>query len=221
MIKNIFIFIASTLIAGTVVVLSYLLIIPKKIQILKPFSPETFFSIENAPSQSITGEVASISGNIAWKSRTANFAVPIDSAIKLQQGEEIEAQNNGKANITFPNTVEITVFSNTQINFIQSLRANFVIEQKQGIVEYKKIGDIPISIRALDILINIEKGTCNISLDNDTSDIIIRVSSGSATAAFNNTSNNTSIITINEGKQYLINNNTKIGKIKLIPRTII
>jgi hypothetical protein len=44
----------------------------------------------------------------------------------------------------------------------------------------KKV-NIPVSVRALDLLINVEKGTCTISVDKDTSDIIVTVNSGSVT----------------------------------------
>ena len=78
----------------------------------------------------------------------------------------------------FPQAVTITASSNTQINFIQTLPANFVVEQKKGLSMYDKSGDIPVSVRALDLLINIEKGTCTISVDKDTSDIIVTANPG-------------------------------------------
>jgi len=214
MIKNIFLFIISILIGVTAVISGYLWVAPRDSQILKPFFPKTLFSIENAPSKSLSGKLASLSGNVSWQSRTANYATLITSSVKLQQGEEINVQNNGKAVMDFPQVATITASSNTQINFIQTLPANFVVEQKQGLSVYDKNGDIPVSVRALDLLINIEKGTCTVSVDKDTSDIIVTVNSGSVAVAFNDTGNNTNILTINQGKEYLFNNDTKLGKIK-------
>lgn len=214
MMKNISLLIISILIGITTITISYLWIAPRNSQILKPFFPKTLFSVENAPSQSLSGKTTSLSGNVSWQSRTARFATLINSPIKLQQGEEIDTQNNGNATIDFPKIGTITIFPNTQVNFIQTLPANFVIEQKQGLSEYYKNGNIPISIRSLDLLINLEKGSIIVSVDKNTSDITVTVNSGSVTVAFNDTNNNTNILNINEREKYSFNNNSKLGKIK-------
>lgn len=207
-------FIFSILVGGIIIVVGYLWGAPRDSQILKPFFPRTLFSIENAPSQSLFGKVVSVSGNVSWQSRTASFATLIKSWVKLQQGEEINVQNNGKATIDFPQVVKVTVLANTQLNFIQTLPANFVVKQAQGQSIYDKNGAIPLSVRALDLLVNVEAGVCSISVDKDTKDIIVAVNSGSAMIAFSDTDNNTNILTINKGKQYLFNNDTKLGKIR-------
>ena len=214
MVKKIILFTFSIAISTILVIFGYLWESPRDSQLLKPFFPKTLFSIENAPDQSLIGEVASVSGNIAWQSRTANYATLISSPVKLQQGEEIDAQNNGNAVISFPGVGEITVFPNTQINFIQTLPANVVVEQKQGLSIYDKNGNIPISIRALDLLINPTEGTCTVSVDKDSTEIIVTVDSGSATLAFNNINNVTNILTVKKGYEYVFNNNTKVGRLK-------
>ena len=211
---KIFLFIFSILIGSTIVITGYFWDAPRDSQILKPFFPKTLFSIENAPSQSLVGKVASISGNVAWQSRIASFATLINSPVKLQQGEKINTQSNGKAVINFPQVVTITASANTQLNFIQTLPANFVVDQAQGLSIYNKNGDIPLSVRALDLLVNIKTGTCSVLVDKDTSNIVVSVSTGLAMIAFNDTNNSTNILTINKGEEYLFNNNTKLGKIK-------
>jgi uncharacterized membrane protein YkgB len=214
MIKNIIIFILSIIIGLILIIIGYFSFFSKDSQLIKPFLPKTMFSIENAPSQTLTGEVASISGNVSWLSRTANYAILINSAQKLQQGEEINTQNNGEAILNFSKVVNITVLPNTQVSFIQTLPANFVVEQKQGLATYEKNGEIPVSIRTLDLLINIEKGSCQVLVNKDTSDITVSVITGSVTVAFNDTNINTNIQTISEGKKYQFNNDTKNGIIR-------
>jgi hypothetical protein len=211
---KIFLFIFSILIGSVVVITGYFWDAPRDSQILKPFFPKTLFSIENAPSKSLSGSVASVSGNVAWQSRIASFATLINSPVKLQQGEKINTQSNGKAVINFSQVATITVSANTQLNFIQTLPANFVVDQAQGLSIYDKNGDIPLSVRALDLLINVKTGTCSVLVDKDTSNIVVSVSTGSAMIAFNDTNNNTNILTVNKGEEYLFNNNTKLGKIK-------
>ena len=203
MFKNIFLFLLSFLLTFIIVVLAFLWDAPRNSEILKPFFPKTLFSIENSPKDSLTGEVSSISGSVAWQSRSSNYATLIDSNIKLQQGEEVLTHDNGKSVVTFPEVGTFTLFPNTQLSFIQTLPVNFVIEEDQGLATYDKTSDKKLSVRALDLLININSGTTTISVDKDTTDIIVSVNSGSASAAFNDTDNQTNIITLEEGKKFL------------------
>jgi len=111
---------------------------------LKPFFPKTLFSIENAPSQTLSGKIASMSGSVAWQLRTADYATLINSPVKLNNKEkQFPLMKTEKRLSIFPQS-EHDVFPNTQVNFIQTLPANFVIEQKQGISTYTKNGNIPV-----------------------------------------------------------------------------
>jgi len=212
--KKLFLFIISIAIGTAIVTFGYLWDVPRNSQLLKPFFPKTLFSIADAPGQSLSGEIASMSGNVGWQSRTADYATLINSPVKVQQGEAISTYQNGETTVNFPGIGNMTLSPNTQVNFIQTLPANFVVEQKQGISAYIKNGNIPISVRALDLLINFEEGNYAVSVDKDSTNIIVTVNSGSIIVAFNDTNNNTNIVTVKEGEQYLFNNNTKLGRIK-------
>lgn len=214
MFKKIFIFLISFLLTFITVILAYLWDAPRNSDIIKPFFPKTLFSIENSPKDSLTGEVSSISGNVAWQSRSSNYATLINSNIKLQQGEEVITHDNGKSVISFSKVGTFTLFPNTQLSFIQTLPVNFVIEQDQGLATYDKTSDTKLSVRSLDLLININSGTSTISVDKDSADIQVSVNSGSVSAAFNDTNNQTNIIIVEEGKKFIFNNNTKTGRIR-------
>jgi len=210
--KKIILLLISILIGIVAVVFGYLWDAPRNGQLLRPFFPKTQFSIENAPSQSLLGEVSSASGNVSVQSRADNnFMAVTKFPVKLQQGDEVFTLGNGKATINFQTIGDISLSPNTLINIVQTLSENFVVEQKQGIATYAKTGIIPVSVRSLDLLINIDEGDSTVSVDKDSSNIIIAVNSGSITVAFNDTDNNTNILTISEGKKYLFNNNTKSG----------
>jgi hypothetical protein len=213
MLKTFALFIFSLIMGTIIAVFCYFWLSPKESQIIKPFLPKTLFSIENAPSQSITGIVESFSGNVAWQSRSANYATLINSPVKLQQGDEINVQDNGQAITSFPNIVKISISPNTQVNFIQTLKVNFVAEEKQGNAFYEKTGSIPVSIRAFDLLINLKNGAFSISVDKESAMVVINVGSGSATAAYIDTDNNTQILTIKEKQKYQFNNDTKLGRV--------
>lgn len=180
---------------------------------VKPILAKTVFSLEKAPVNSITGKIASLSGSVAWQSRVSPKAILINSPQKLQQGEELETRYNGQAAINFPKAATITASADTQLNFVQTLPANFVVQQKTGSAVFEKKGDIPVSIIALNLLINIDSGKSEIYVDPENSQIIISVEEGSATAAFNDTQNTTNILTIDEGSEYVFDNDAKLGEI--------
>jgi hypothetical protein len=210
MLKNIFLFIISVTIGAIITITVYLRVFQSKTEFIKPFSSKTLFSLQNAPTQSVVGNIASVSGSVVWQSRTSPTPVPINSSQKLQQGEEIETRGNGKAILEFANVGIITVSPNTQINIIQTLPLNFVVQQKKGTAEYAKTGDIPMSIRGLDLLININSGKSTISVDQENSQIVLSVETGSAIVAFNDTENLTNILTVPSGSEYIFNNDTKL-----------
>lgn len=185
---------------------------PNKTELISPFLSETMFSRENAPANSIIGNVASVSGSVAWQSRTSTSTVPINSRKTLQQGEEIQT-HKGQAIIKFTKAGIITIFPDTQINFAQTLPANFVAEQKKGSATYEKNGDIPMSIIAMDLLVNLNSGRSTISVDEENSQIVLKVDKGSATVAFNDTENLTNILTISSGNEYVFDNDAKVGEI--------
>lgn len=213
MLKNIFLFIVSLIIGGLVSIAVGQLIAPTKTELLKPFLSETIFSLEQAPAKSIVGNIASVSGSVAWQSRTSHSAVPINSLKSLQQGEEIETHGDGEIIVNFAKAVIITISPDTQINFVQTLPDNMVVQQKSGSAEYTKNGDIPISIRSMDLLINLNSGKSTISVDQENSQVVISVETGSATVAYNDTENLTNILTIGKGSEYIFDNETKLGEV--------
>ena len=214
MIKNIFLLIISIVLGILIIVLGFLWISPRNSQVLKIILPQSLFSLENAPTDSLVGEVASMSGKVAWQSRIAPVAILINSPIKLQQGEEVDTYEDGNATLNFPQFAVITASSNTQIGFIQTLPEDFVVEQKQGLADYNKTGKNPVSIVALDLLINIDSGESTILVDNGNQNVTVTVNTGSVTVAFDNNENNTNVLSVKSGNEYIFNDNTKMGIVK-------
>lgn len=211
MIKNILLLVTS-LVAGTmIIVLGFLWISPRDTQILKILLPKTFFSLEDAPTNSLVGEIASLSGKVAWQSRIAPVSILINSPVKLHQGEEVDTYEDGNVLMNFTKVGTIAASFNSQINFIQTLPEDFVVEQKQGIASFDKSGENPVSVIALNLLININSGESEIFVDKDTSRITVTVKTGSVTAAFNDNGNNTNVVSIKSGYEYFFDDNTKTG----------
>jgi hypothetical protein len=182
--------------------------------VLKIILPQSLFSLEKAPADSLIGEIASISGKVAWQSRIAPVSILINAPLKLQQGEEVDTYSDGNATINFPKIATMSASFNTQLSFIQTLPENFVVWQKQGLADYNKNGEVQISVVALDLLINLDLGQCSILVDKDTAKVTVSVKTGLATVAFNDSDNNTNVVSLKTGDQYVFDDNTKTGVVR-------
>lgn len=174
------------------------------------------FSIDNPPSDSLKGKISSLSGTVSFQPRSKDYATLINAPVEILQGEDLNTGGNGSATVIFDRIGEISLLENTQISFIQTLPQNFVISQKQGTATFQKTGNIPFSVRGLDLLINLESGKVSVNVDSDNSIITVDVLEGSVSAAFNDTDNLSNVITIESPRRYIFNNNTKKGRISYL-----
>lgn len=212
MFKNTILFLIFLSLSSLAIVLGYLWAVPRTNFLPKPYYPKTSFSITNAPSSSKRGKVIPVGGTAQFLPRTSDFAKSISSPTTIVQGEEVDTLGNEKASVVFDKIVTVNLLPSTQVSLIQTLPVNFVFEQKQGNAVYIRAGNIPISVRALDLLINIESGKSNVYVDPDSSTIEVNVEAGEARLAFNDTDNQTQIVSLKTGEKYSFNNNTKSGK---------
>lgn len=197
------------IIGFAVTTLTYLFATGQKIQVVSPL-PSTEFSLDKAPSQSLIGNIKSLSGDVLWQSRVANNSSVITKPQEIQQGEGFETGTNGQLILEFPNIVMLNISNSSKINIVQTLKTNIVISQDKGKVVYAKQNiNIPVSIRALDLLININSGEVSINVDKDKSLVNILVKKGSTAIAYKDLSNNSNVVALVQGKNITFNNNTK------------
>ncbi len=209
-VKYLLLFILSIGLGFAILLLGYIYFYNQPVTLQNPLLPVTHFSLENAPSDSLKGKISSLSGNVAWESRTSAIANLISEPITIWQGEEVITQGNGNADVVFPNGINLHMFSSSDLSIIQTLPADIVFEQNQGTIEYQNFqGKLPLSINALDLLLNVNKGSVKILVDKDNSVVNVFVSSGSATAAFTDTDNNPKVQKIDKGSKATFDNNAK------------
>ncbi len=182
-----------------------------KVNVNKIVSPliTSELSLFNAPSDSLTGKITGLSGTILWTARDNNQQL-ITKPQNIQQGEEVETGTNSSLKMAFNNIVFISISANSKLSIIQTLPANLVFNQLFGKLEYEKLNSsIPVSVRALDLLININDGESEISVDKNDSTIKISIKTGDVTIAFTDTNNKTIIQNIKSGEDLIFNNNSK------------
>lgn len=130
------------------------------------FEP-TKFSLENAPSESIKGQITNMDGEIWWQGRTATEPAQLKEAIEIQQGEILIASDAGNLTVEFAPAATISLFPETQIEIVQTLPLNLVFNQSQGVGQYQSSGINPVTVRSLNLIINLEDGLLVVDTDEE------------------------------------------------------
>lgn len=218
--KNIVLFSFSALI-GVLVVSGIYLLTPQAQQkqnaqeIFSSSSP-LLFTAENPPNESLKGMMTALSGDIAWESRMATEPGKITAPVQLQQGEKIKTGIDGRVSVEFASVVNLVVSSQTEIEITQTLLNAFVFRQIEGTVFYEKLGEIPLSIRTLHVLVEQESGGSTIFTDKENMFITITVKSGTIRVAYNDLNLKSRVIKISAGNRFDFNDETRVGKITRI-----
>jgi hypothetical protein len=171
------------------------------------------FSLENAPSESLRGQITAMTGEIDWTDRVATEASKISSPVTIQQGEELSTGLKSSLILEFLNTCTVKFSQSTDIQIIQTLPTNLVFAQISGTGEYIKTGSDPVSVRALNLLTNVEGDTV-ISINQLKPIITLTVKSGTATVAYNDLKYLSHEVTISAGHTYTFNSGTRRGVLK-------
>jgi len=177
------------------------------------FPDEERFSIEPPPKQSKIGTVEKISGQIFWESRIATKPAEIKQIKKVQQGESLATGIDGQVTINFSESASLLLLPESDVEFVQTLPANFVFRHKKGEIKYIKNGSIPISIRALHLLVSINDGEITLDINPDTHIISLTVNKGSVKIAYNDLRYNTQTLEIKEGQKFIFSDDDREGMV--------
>lgn len=175
----------------------------------KAVSNLTQFDPQKAPSESLKGAITSFSGIVKWQSRIATEAAQISFKVPIQQGEQIETEADGRATVEFQNVCSVRILPNSKVNFAQTLPTNLVMVQRQGSVEYQKLGEDNLSVRVLHLLIELNSGDATISISQDQPQVFVYVKKGSITVAFNDAHNISQEITVKQDQELDFNDITR------------
>jgi len=186
----------------------------KSTTITKISPTEEQFSIEPPPKQSMTGTVATMSGQILWQSRTATQPAEIKELKQVQQAELLATGKDSAISVIFKDAVTVNLSPQSEIEFIQTLPVNFVFRQNKGEINYLKKGTIPLSIRSLHLLMTLVDGEYSLNTDAENHTLELTVKKGFVRAAYNNLQYETQTVEINEGEKYIFDDDSRSGEIK-------
>lgn len=171
------------------------------------------FSLENAPSESLSGQITTMTGEVDWTDRIATEASKISSPVTIQQGEELSTGLKSSLALEFTNICSVKFSQSTDIQIIQTLPVNIVFAQISGTGEYIKTGSDPVSVRALNLLANINGDTV-IAINQLKPVVTLTVKSGTVTAAYNDLKYISHEVTVSAGHTYTFNSGTRRGALK-------
>ncbi len=208
--KNIILFSVSILV-GIVLIFVYVKINtkrPAKTLISSP-SQAPAFSLDTAPSQSIRANITTMSGAVNWQSRSATDSAKLAVPRQIQQGEQIDTGENGLATVEFPTFATIKISPSSQINFAQTLPANFVFGQTKGTVNYVNTGKTHLSVRTLHLLTDLADGDITTIINRENPFVTIVVAKGQITVAYNDLQNSSQVQTFQQGDRIVFNDTTR------------
>ena len=185
----------------------------KQVTVFKP-TVTTKFSLENAPSESLRGNISTLSGTVAWLSRTGAKPVQIKTPRAIQQGESVTTGTNGKAVLLIKNDSMLSLSTDTQISIIQLLPQNFVFEQDKGTIQYQNTVHVPLSVKSYDLLTIITSAIVTISVDSKKKTVSVAVERGSVKEGYEDSQNNSTVSTINAGQTFVFDDTTKTGTVE-------
>lgn len=166
----------------------------KQTSLLQQISIKPQFSLENAPTDSLRGAIVTLSGQVFWKSRTASESAQIFQPQQVQQGEAVETKKEGFANIEIAEGLIILMSQNSMLDFIQTLKTNFLLQQNFGAISYVKSNYIPLTIRIDNLIIKLGSGELNAVSDINGTQITLELARGRATLAYNDNNFVTQIV---------------------------
>ena len=168
------------------------------------------FSLENAPKESIKGEIMSMSGDISRQSRTATEASKISSFSEVLQGEKYITGEDSSLSISFGDICLVDLSGKTEVEIVQTLPSSIVFSQTSGVGKYTKKGSNTISIRVLKLIVEID-GEVLISIDLEDPIITLEVRSGNAIAAYNDLEYLSHEVSVYNGKTFTFNYDKRKG----------
>ena len=106
------------------------------------------------------------------------------------------------------------IFPDSKINIIQSLPTSLVVGQTEGQINYQTTSVTPLSIRIYPLLIVVNNGDLLAEIDSDSGIIMLVVASGSATVAYNDSDNVSTLDKIQAGDSFIFDTSKRTSVIK-------
>jgi len=172
---------------------------------------DTAFSITQAPRDSLQGQITKISGEVSRQSRAGISSALLGNSALLQQGEKLITNEDGTISFNIASKSAVTMRPQSELEIIQTLPVNLVFWQISGRAEYESLSDTPVSIRSLNLILNLNKGLCRIHTDREAGEITITLTKGNAAVAYNSIDYVSKVWQMEAGDTFVYNSSKRQG----------
>lgn len=163
------------------------------------------------PAQAISGMITATSGHVEKLSRTDNDYKEATTGARILTGESVATKENSSATATVEGFLNTLMGQNAELVFANLFPTNFVLQQKNGKIDYLAIK--PISVRALHVLVEINPGETVINVID--TDMSVTVKKGSVKFALVDNNNNTGVWNLKSGERANIDDTA--SQVYLVP----
>lgn len=179
-----------------------------KIREQSKFVPHEISTILYPPKNAITANIFNITDNVKKQGRLDDTYKSILNKADFFQGESLVTEKNGSSDISFDKILNTTIFSDSQLDYVNGLSQSFVLRQPKGKVSYAVYDTNGlISIRSLALLTQLSKNTnATIITDTDKQTVTVIINNGMAKIAFSDSKYNTIVKNIKTGEKVIFDN---------------
>lgn len=174
----------------------------------------TQFSLEEAPNQSIKGQITDMAGEIWKQDRVATEPAKLNQPGMVQQGEILIASDEGKLTVEFNPAVTMTLYPQTTTEIVQTLPVNLVFNQTKGVGQYLAAGTNPVTIRSLNLIVNLDEGLLVVDTDGETGTIKLGLKTGTAKVGYNSPEFDSRVWELSPGDVFEYDSSTRRGYFK-------
>lgn len=154
------------------------------------------------PEQSLEGMVEDSEGKVEIFKRFADEYRAVEADEVFVIGEALRTGKDAQTVLHFPQRYKLEIGAYTEIQSLSLLPYNLTLEQVEGSIVYEvSIEEYPLTVRHHGLLLKIEKGKAEISIDTDDQVALITVDQGNVTAGLLNLDNDTRVREAKAGEE--------------------
>jgi hypothetical protein len=194
-----------------------------------PFIPHVQEVTLQPPSEALTGQIASLRGDVKKRPRASSSAelVLVQPRESLLQGERFVVGSDSQTLVLFPRFLNLIVEAGTDMTLFSASPQNFLIKQDSGTLRFEPASNLPdqppfasinFSVRSLRTLISFADAVAQVTVDPKLQIITVEVNSGQATAALVGKDNNTQVATAAAQQKLIIRDKQATMQVEPLPK---
>lgn len=169
-----------------------------------PFVPQPQEVTLNPPRQSLTGTVASLSGEVVKDARNQDEPVTLTPGLSILEDEVLTTSSTGQTLIQFPPDLTIGILPEALATFSSTNPSHFLVKLDQGtIVITTDSLTSAVSVRSLHALLTLTQGQATIRTNAAQKTIVVSVTTGTVDIGYIDTNNRTQMVKLTQGQTAL------------------